>query len=60
VGVPERPSAALGFRHPLRHPFAKIGERLRADGELDEVKRHGLDYSRGGKRRPRRTKPLSP
>jgi hypothetical protein len=40
VGVAERCPAALGFDHPLRHPFAKISERLRAYGEFDEVKRH--------------------
>jgi hypothetical protein len=41
VGVPERRAAAPGFGHLLSRPFAEVRKRVRADSELDEMKRHG-------------------
>jgi hypothetical protein len=37
----KRNATALSVRDALRHPFAKVRKRFRADRELDDVERHG-------------------
>ena len=44
VGVAERRAAALGLRHPRRHPPPQIGERIGADAELNQVQGHATRF----------------